>query len=286
MLRLRSVEQAEERARGDFVHALLHGRFTNTHDLEARAKHYDFPTDARYAVVVAGGPEPPSGPDRVTAMFRLAREVATLVPRADMHTLATVVGDTLAIVRQVEPADRRGRDHGRDVTEYVQALEAKLQRHTGKDTRVAYGRPVDGAEKLQHSYREARITLNLMARLGLDQPCSFRDLRVLAVLFEVASTETGRDFAAEILTPLRRANPGASELGQAVQAYIKCGGNVNAAARQLHVHRNTMLYKLDRASRVLQLDLRQPEHRFAVELASKIDVLASTAAAIDREIHP
>ena len=40
MLRLRSVEAAEERARGDFVHALLHGRFAHPGELRQRADHY------------------------------------------------------------------------------------------------------------------------------------------------------------------------------------------------------------------------------------------------------
>ena len=68
--------------------------------------------------------------------------------------------------------------------------------------------------------------------------------------------------------------------------YIESGGNLNAAARELHIHRNTMLYKLDRASRALRLDLRKAEHQFAVWLAYKLDLLAETTAAVDRDVNP
>ena len=81
MLRVRSVEQAEERARGDFVHALLHGRFATARDLEARAAHYDFPTEGRYGVIVVGNLAGAGGAESVTALFQLAREATRLVPR-------------------------------------------------------------------------------------------------------------------------------------------------------------------------------------------------------------
>ncbi|MFD2395936.1 hypothetical protein ACFSVJ_02200 [Prauserella oleivorans] len=74
MLRMRSISEAEERARGDFVHALLHGRFGNASDLEARAAHYDFPTSATYGVLVAEV-DPPG-----TARG-LSREATRLTPR-------------------------------------------------------------------------------------------------------------------------------------------------------------------------------------------------------------
>ena len=47
-----------------------------------------------------------------------------------------------------------------------------------------------------------------------------------------------------------------------------------------------MLYKLDRASRLLQLDLRQAENQFAVWLAYKLRMLADTTVAVDRDLRP
>ena len=45
MLRQRSVDEAEERARGDFVQALVHGSFSSEHDMRARAEHHDIELD-------------------------------------------------------------------------------------------------------------------------------------------------------------------------------------------------------------------------------------------------
>ncbi|WP_406044602.1 helix-turn-helix domain-containing protein [Micromonospora sp. NBC_00898] len=288
MLRLRSVEQAEERARGDFVHALLHGRFSNQHELEARAAHYDFPVGATYGVVVANGLGSVGSPDSPTALFQLARHAARLDARPNAHTLATVVGDVLAVVRQVDPAGRRDSPDAQDraLADFARALQVELERRTQRRVAVAYGRCVGDAGRIFDSYREARIALGIRNRLAMDQVCGFQDLRVFAALVELAESPQGRAFARDMLAPLRSSRAGGSGLEQAVIAYVASGGNLNAAARELHIHRNTMLYKLDRASRLLQLDLREAEHQFAVWLAHKINLLAETVTAVDRDLSP
>ncbi|PXY30072.1 hypothetical protein BAY59_12665 [Prauserella coralliicola] len=280
MLRVRSISAAEERARGDFVHALLHGRFGNASDLEARAAHYRFPTSATYGVLVAEG-------DALTTASALAREASRLTPPQGTHTLAAAIGDVLAVVYQFDLPRRAAPDAAsRMVAEFATALERDLSQRAGAPVRLAYGRPVSGAVRITGSYREARIALRLRTQLGIETACGFHELRVFAALADLAGSEQGRTFAEDLLAPLRSAGASGAELNRAVLAYLECGGNVNAAARRLHVHRNTMLYKLDRASRILHFDLREAEHQFALWLAYKLDLLARTTAEVDRELRP
>ena len=288
LLRMRSVEEAEERARGDFVHALLHGRFMTQHDLEARAAHYDVPVNATYGVLVAGHLTASDGTESLNALFQLARDASRLAPSPGTRTLATVVGNILAVIRQVD--GRPGADSpdaaGRALADYAKVLEAELARRIRHKVAVGYGRPVQGAGKIMDSYREARLALALHHRLGLEQSCGFAELRVYAILSEIANSPQAVAFAADILGPLRAQRHAGADLEQTMMTYIAAGGNLNAAARELHIHRNTMLYKLERASRVLQLDLREAEHQFTVWLAHKLDVLAETTTTVDRDVNP
>ncbi|MEU2171247.1 PucR family transcriptional regulator [Micromonospora chersina] len=288
MLRLRSIEQAEERARGDFVHALLHGRFSDQHELEARSAHYDFPVGATYGVIVANGLSSAGSPDSPTALFQLARHAARVDARPNAHTLATVIGDVLAVIRQVEPAGHRDSPDAeeRTLADFARTLQVELERRTHREVAVAYGRCVGSASRIFDSYREARIALGIRNRLGVDQVCGFQDLRVFATLVDLAESPQGRAFARDMLAPLRSTRAGGSDLEEAVIAYVASGGNLNAAARELHIHRNTMLYKLDRASRLLQLDLREAEHQFAVWLAHKLNLLAEAVTVVDRDLNP
>ncbi|MGY1642267.1 PucR family transcriptional regulator [Geodermatophilus sp. SYSU D00703] len=289
MLRLRSVQRAKEQARGDFVHGLLHGRFATVEDISARAAHYAFPVRSWFGVVVASGLPTPADADSPARLQSIATQAARLLPEQERHTQAAMVGDVLVVVRE---AARRGTMGTPDnalaaVSEYATALHRYLSRRKdqgSRPVRVAYGRPVVGALAIPESYREARMAHGLQNRLQLAEVCGFQELRVHAVLEDVAASQVGARFASDVLSPLR--DPGAADLEDAVLAYVASGGNVNAAARDLHIHRNTMLYKLDRASRLLGMDLRQAENQFTVWLAHTLDMLASTGREVDRLVSP
>jgi DNA-binding PucR family transcriptional regulator len=198
------------------------------------------------------------------------------------------VGNVLAVIRQVDggPAGTSLETANTALADYAATLEFELRRRIRHPVAVGFGRPVRGAERIKDSYREARLALGLHHRLGLSEPCGFSQLRVYALLSELAGSPQAEAFSRDILEPLRAQRHSGSDLEQAVMAYIAEGGNLNAAARNLHIHRNTMLYKLERASRILQLDLREAEHRFTVWLALKLDLLGETREAVDSEIHP
>lgn len=135
--------------------------------------------------------------------------------------------------------------------------------------------------RISESYREARIALSLAEQLGMTEPVGFLDMRTHVALLDLALSREGRTFATELLTPLRQAT---GDLEEAARTYIVDGGNLTQASRDLNVHRNTMLYKLDRASKVIAQDLRDPETQFSLWLAMKLDLLAKTADSASRTI--
>jgi len=282
LMRVRNIERAEERARGNFVHALLHGRFSNHTDLVARAGHHEFPVDGRFGVVVIQARGLIAEDDSPIRLANMAREASRIQSTSGRRTMSAVVGDVIAVVREVAPAGRSGPDPGaRELAAFATAIARRLQRRIDRTVLVSYGRPVAGAGNVEESYREARITLGLSLQLQLDAPCGFSDLRVHSTLLGLAKDEIGRNFAQELLAPLRNA-PG--ELEDAVRTYVQAGGNLNQAARDLSVHRNTMLYRLGRASTALGWDVRDAEAQFAVSLAFKLDMLASTADLVSRDL--
>lgn len=282
VLRTRGIERAEERARGNFVHALLHGRFSNTADLVARAAHRRFPTDRRFGVVIVQAQGLIAENDSPHHLSNMARTALRLRGTGDRAALSAVVGDVIAVVREVATATRSGTDKGSaELAAYASALHRRLQSETPRQLLVTYGRPVDGAMRISESYREARIAMSLADQLGKTEPVGFLDMRTHVVLLDLALSHEGRTYAAELLTPLRRAK---GDLEEAARTYITDGGNLTQASRDLNVHRNTMLYKLDRASKAISQDLRDPETQFSLWLAMKLDLLAETADNASRAV--
>ena len=277
MLRQHSVDEAEERARGDFVQALVHGHFSSEHDMRARAEYHEIDIDSRFGVFVAPGAVPRGVDNPTASMVRLARYAAGVAPDPAVRSYVTVIGDVLVVVRTL-----RGDDDAamrREMTQYADAMAEELESRRGSPVAVAYGRPARGAGEVSGGYREARVALGIARRLGRTGAISHQQLRSFTVLADVTGTEQSRALVHDVLGPLRPA----PDLVETLIGYLSHGGNVNATARALNVHRNTMLAKLDRISRAVGLDIREPENQFTVWLAVRIDMLADVHAAVDRE---
>lgn len=289
MLRIRSMTEAEERTRGDFVVGLVHGRFEDGQQLLARARHHGFHPDGRYAVCVAAMNPPDLDDERTrrrsTAVARAAEKIDSLPGEP---TLATYIGGNLVVVR---PVARGGpAPDALDEQERVRAFAGHLRKligdRTGTPVHVAFGRVGTGARGVARSYREARTALALGRRVEVPPVAGYDELRIFVALSDLADSENGRTFAHEVLEPLRKADGHARNLESVVLAYIAESGNLNAAARRLGLHRNTTLYKLDRVSRVLGMDIRSADTQFMVWLAHHIDNLVQVGDGLDAELAP
>ncbi|MDT7654023.1 MAG: hypothetical protein QOI36_5429 [Pseudonocardiales bacterium] len=290
MLRIRSMTEAEERTRGDFVVGLVHGRFQDGQQLAARARHHGFHIDGRYAVCVAAM-TPPDVDDerarrRVTAVVRAAEKMGSTGGPA---TLATHIGGNLVVAVPVTRPGRASPD-ALGEQELVRAFAGQLRKLIGErmstQVHVAFGRVGPGARGVATSYREARTALALGRRVDVPPIAGYDELRIFVALSDLADSENGRTFAQEVLGPLRKVDGHARNLESVVLAYITESGNLNAAARRLGLHRNTTLYKLDRVSRTLGMDIRSADTQFMVWLAHHIDNLVQVNDSLDAELAP
>ncbi|WP_152617682.1 helix-turn-helix domain-containing protein [Phaeacidiphilus oryzae] len=286
LLRQRSVTEAEERARDDFLDSLVHGRFADVHALEARSRHYRFDAAARHVVFVVAAP----GIDPGRSQQLLRTVVRGRAETADGFTMAGFVGRLLVVVRELPASDARSRYDVQVESAEIQRFGRQVQRAVRErvdgEIQITHGRGAPGAAGVAAGYREARIVLELSQRVDVPEVCGYERLRVFAAIEEAAASKPGREFAREVLEPLRKLDGQTGDLERVVLAYIAESGNLNAAARRLQLHRNTMLYKLERASRALGMDVRSAETQFTVWLAYRIHTLNDSLRALDAELAP
>nr|VTP00528.1 Purine catabolism regulatory protein [Mycobacterium riyadhense] len=278
LLRQRSVVEAEERARDDFIRALVHGAFFSDHELRARAEHHEIDPDSTFGVFVARGLLPKTVRNRAARMLRLVRYAANIFADQSVRADATAVGDVLVVVRTLRDADEPVLSH--EMAAFAQSMCSALELRCGKAVAVAYGQPAHGAREVSDSYRDAQIASDIAHRLGRTGATSHQDLRSFTMLAEIADSEESRQLIERFVEPLRSG----PNLLETLTGYLARGGNITDAARTLNVHRNTLLNKLDRISRAIGLDIREPENQFTACLAIRLDTLAEARAATDRQL--
>ncbi|CAG0989465.1 partial Purine catabolism regulatory protein, partial [Anaerolineae bacterium] len=62
-----------------------------------------------------------------------------------------------------------------------------------------------------------------------------------------------------------------------LETFFEEHGNLSQTANRLHVHRNTLLYRMERIEQIGGFDLNNPETRLAVHLALKIRRLLASS---------
>ena len=137
---------------------------------------------------------------------------------------------------------------------------------------IGLGRVATNLQGISQSYREAQQALEIGRRLfGENQIHSFTHLGVYRLLFHLDRQSELRDFYRETLGPLLNTDTrGDGTLIDTLEGYFRCNGNLSETARTMHLHRNSLLYRLGRIEEVLGQSLDDSELRLSLQIALKI----------------
>jgi hypothetical protein len=86
------------------------------------------------------------------------------------------------------------------------------------------------------------------------------------VILQGTSLEASYQHALGLLQPILSDKSRASLL-EALEAYLECGGKTQVAADRLHLHRNSMRYRLNRLEELLGVSLADADVRFTYQVA-------------------
>jgi purine catabolism regulator len=122
---------------------------------------------------------------------------------------------------------------------------------------------------IQQSHQEAKHALSMARRLnGGGGVTRFADLGVYRLIFAAEQLSELRSFHDEALNPvIDYDRQHSADLVRTLRAFFdaKCGPK--EAASMLEVHRNTVLYRLERIQEITGLDLDDADVRLRLHLA-------------------
>ncbi|MFE8991693.1 PucR family transcriptional regulator [Streptomyces collinus] len=154
-----------------------------------------------------------------------------------------------------------------------QEITDAVRRHLGLPLRGSVGCVVSTLGDVTESRREADRILDAM--LGADVPtavAALPDIQSEVLVSEVLTLLSGRP---EIRDPRLTAlvdhdSRHQGSLAETLLTYLNSFGDVRAAAAQLHVHPNTLRYRLRRAEELTGLDLSRPDQRLLAMLQLRL----------------
>ncbi len=127
---------------------------------------------------------------------------------------------------------------------------ARLREFAAADGQcVAAGRPLPGVDGFRRSHQQARAAHTVATASGAtDRQCTAASDTGLALAALLGSNiEAASTWTHEVLGPLGSATHGDKRLRDTLRTFLGTGSSYKAAAEELHMHSNTVKYRVQRA---------------------------------------
>ncbi|MGN8800803.1 PucR family transcriptional regulator [Candidatus Merdisoma sp. HCP28S3_D10] len=222
-------------------------------DIYNRAKKLHIQTEVRRAVFVieTGREEDTASLENVRTLFG-----------AKSHDFITAVDEKNIIVVK-ELADNEGYP---ELNRTARVICDLLNNEEGERVHVAYGTIVGEIKEVSRSYKEARMALDV-GKIFFDEKdvVAYSTLGIGRLIYqlpiplckmfirEIFDGKSPDDFDEETLTTINK--------------FFENSLNVSETSRQLYIHRNTLVYRLDKLQKSTGLDLRVFEDAITFKIA-------------------
>jgi hypothetical protein len=234
-------------------------------------------------LLVADPPTPPETIARLAATigWRLPRRVVAVALAAPAGTcsgaLAPLPPDVLVDLAGREPwllmPDPDGPGRRRALEDGLRKWPVTTSPEGGAAPGwLAAVGPAVSLARASASLRWARRALSLAQRDPARPPDGIvRCDEQLATLVVLADAELARLLSGQLLAPLRGLRPEqADRLAETLLAWLESADNAGVAASRLHVHPQTVRYRLRQLTELFGDGLSDPESRFALQVALRV----------------
>ncbi len=222
-------------------------------DIYSRAKKLHIPTEVPRVVMIV---ETSAGKDG--NVLELTRGYFG----ANNKDFITAVDENNVIVVK----DLSESDDMEEIEKAARGLELSLQKEDVKDIRIAFGTVVKEIKEVSRSYKEGKMALDVgkiffserdiiaYSELGIGRLIYQLPIPLCKMFIrEIFGGKSPDDFDEETLTTIYK--------------FFENSLNVSETSRQLFIHRNTLVYRLDKLQKSTGLDLRIFEDAITFKIA-------------------
>ncbi|GHF53530.1 hypothetical protein GCM10010504_21990 [Streptomyces griseus] len=219
-----------------------------------------------------------SGPDSADriAVAHTGEEAIALVPLPTVVTVPAESGEGEgdAARAAVEDADALAGEPGLHADALLASVREPLSAGLADDGRLTLGvsAAVHSAEGLRGALEEARHARRVAAaRPGRVCAAGHHELASHVLLLPFVPDDVRRAFTARLLDPLRDYDRRhRAELIETLEAFLDCDGSWTRCAARLHLHVNTLRYRVGRIEQLTGRDLSRLEDKLDFFLALRM----------------
>ena len=242
----------EKHDRGTFVKNIIMDNILPG-DIYIRAKELHFATDSPRAVFLIRqvGHSDVATVDVLTAMF----------PDKMQDFVLSINETDVAVVKQVS-----GNVTAEDMEKVAQSMEETLKNELRIKTIIGIGTVAERLRELADSYKEAQTAIEVGKVFDTEKSIMhYENLGIGRLIYQLPTT------LCEIFLKEVFKKDSLDSLDQetlfTINKFFENSLNVSETSRKLFVHRNTLVYRLEKIRKLTGLDLRQFDHAIVFRVA-------------------
>jgi sugar diacid utilization regulator len=276
--RERVVAAAARRVRDDLVEGLLLGRGRDNADAARWAAHLGY-DPARDHHVMAIAFDLPASPDVAAQRQRIWESVEHFIGSRAPEAIVSARESEVVVVVTTDAGPSTPALDARQLATACLARLAEL--FPAVKVVIGIGGTCRDPEEIARSYAQAQRTTQTLQRLGRSgvkgtggvsgSVSAFGDLGILRLLLQVPELAELRSFAADVLGTLSlHTREHKSEYLSTLACYFRENNSPQRASRILHVHPNTVAYRIKRIEEITGLRLDNYSDRLIAQVALEI----------------
>ncbi|HSZ38612.1 MAG TPA: helix-turn-helix domain-containing protein [Trebonia sp.] len=262
--RERVVQAAARRVRDDLVEGLLLGRGREPGDAARWAAHLGYDPARAHNVAAIEFELPPSrAADAGALRHRIGESIEHFMTTRAPDAIVSARESEVVVVLAGSPDPRK------TATACLQRLSELFP---GAKVVIGVGSACKDPAEIARSYDQAHRTTQILWRLGRTGVVSaFEDLGIHRLLLQVPDLNELRAFAQEVLGKLsEHEHEHKSEYLATLACYFRENNSPQRASRLLHVHPNTVAYRIKRIEEITGLRLDNYRDRLIAQVALEI----------------
>lgn len=276
--RERDRNEVESRYSAEALMDVLQGNYQQTDEILTRARLLGFDLLVPQLVVIfeigQNEPDYPASSFQNQWSKRIRDELQRIWPTCWISFEARRV---LALLPINESTGTIEGEFEKTISTRIDRVQSRLQQGRASNSKLptfttGIGRVAKDVQQISQSYREAQQALEIGRRLfGEGKIHYFAQLGIYRLLFHLYGHQELSDFYQETLGPLTESDSRSNNaLIETLECFFNCNGNLSETARTMHLHRNSLLYRLGRIEELLGQSLEDPELRLSLLIALKI----------------
>ena len=222
-------------------------------DVYVRAKELHFITDLPRAVFLIRQVDKPN----VAAV----ETVQALFPDKQKDFVLNINETDLVVIKEM-PAVFESQDLDAIAREIEKTMESELGVHTC----IGIGTPAGHLRELADRYKEAQTAIEVGKVFDVEKTIiNYENLGIGRIIYQLPTT-----LCEMFLSEVFKKNPIESldqETLYTINKFFENNLNVSETSRKLFVHRNTLVYRLEKIRKLTGLDLREFEHAITFKVA-------------------